>query len=880
MDCNTVGYFLSASYVCTQCYTGCARCTGTGSNQCTSCIQGSYYLQPSPNSNTCATSCPYGYEADETLAACVQCSSTQVWYNEKCLDSCPDGYVKSDSGGCGKCSDPNLAYFNHTCVTNCPLKNFRTYNNDINQYECESCYLGCDSCVDGTSSGCTGCSEGFFYFDNSCNTGCPSDMYANPISRTCELCQPPCLTCSKPNTNSCTSCPAGNFLLNGTCVTSCPSDYYQGFLGESEVFKVPACLPKLILKFELSLTTQARIININFNYGIVNMIQAIAQKIQIEIANTQIDDVLFVLSPVTESKIQFGYLGDQTYSPYSLLKVTIDLDTEDFNKNSYQQFQLLEKTATIQLKEIYTFSTAEQQLISSTSSATNYGGSTIATIQAVSSVAQGALSLSLMRLQIAGEIVQLLRLIAIRWPPNIAEYFATSYIDPTSIMLPVDFTGALNVQLEDRNHSMPRIFDEYELSPFFSENYNNELSNLLLWVSILGGGSILIGLLKKVLKEVTSKTSIPKKFDRKKKYRYYFIKLIHKLHQLMNRIEVFTLCNFLFVFLLSIYQPGILWSLLNMRYSSTLLEPPTVATRASLALGILFFLFFLALFGLVSTILLKNMKYLLQTADSSENSQREERIQRYQVLFEDVNRKKILQILFLPISLLKSLVSVAVLSLMTFSPMAQISIIWVLSTAFILYMMIYQPIREKRMRIITFLIELLSYGCVTLGLIFGIIERYVEVDATTAVEMGLLFLILTICSTLGGGILSLIQVLQLVKDIYEYVKEQRAKTKRVLPITDLEPQTKKIRLALSPEGRGKLIEEKVVETCERSLRSNLPSMVDIKELSEHAKMLESIGKLSPSFFEKGPKGQQLLGDLKEWWRSTQTFLRRDPAHHQ
>ena len=75
------------------------------------------------------------------------------------------------------------------------------------------------------------------------------------------------------------------------------------------------------------------------------MIQAIAQKIQIQIENTQVDDVLFVLSPITEFKIQFGYLGDQSYPPYSLLKVTIDLDTDDFNSNSYQQFRLVEKTA-------------------------------------------------------------------------------------------------------------------------------------------------------------------------------------------------------------------------------------------------------------------------------------------------------------------------------------------------------------------------------------------------------------------------------------------------------------------------------------------------------------------------------------------------------
>ena len=485
MDCTTVGYFLSASSVCIQCFTGCARCTGTASNQCTSCIQGTHYLQPAPNSNTCETSCPFGYGKNDTLAACIHCSARQqVWYNNICVDDCPDGYVQTNSGSCGKCSDSNLLYFNHTCVSSCPLKTFRVYNTYVNQYECKSCYVGCDTCVDGTFLGCSSCSEGFFFFDNACNTGCPTDKYANPLTRVCEQCQPPCVTCSKPNSNSCTSCPAGNFLLNGTCLTSCPVDYYQTFYsGEDGIYQHPICLPKLILKFDLSLTTQARV---NFNYGIVNMIQAISQKMQVQIADTQIDDILFVLSPLTQSKIQFEYLGDQYFPPNSFLKVTIDLDSDDFNSNSYQQFRIIEKTATIGLKEIYSFSPAEKQFISSTSTATNAGGNTVATIQAVTSVAQGALSMSLIRMQIVGEVVQLLRFINIRWPPNVKEYFASSHIDPTSIIIPVDFTRKLNDPLDDRNYSMPRVFEEYKPHPssarIIAMKCRTYYSGLLFWV--------------------------------------------------------------------------------------------------------------------------------------------------------------------------------------------------------------------------------------------------------------------------------------------------------------------------------------------------------------------------------------------------------------
>ena len=878
MDCTTAGYFIAANNVCTKCYTGCTRCTGAGSDQCTECLKGTYYLQPSPNPTKCATTCPFGYETNDALATCVQCSSTQVWYNQKCLNSCPEGFVKTDSGGCGKCSDSNLMYFNHTCVSTCPLKTFRGFNTYINRYECISCSLGCDTCVDETSSGCLTCSEGFFYHDNFCNIGCPSDMYANQISRACEQCQPPCVTCSNSSINSCTSCLPGNFLLNGTCVASCPADYYQNFLGENEVFKVPTCVPKLILKFDLSLTTQARIIDINFNYGIAKMIQTIAQKIQIEIADTQINNVLFVLTPLTESRIQFGYLGDQSYPPYSLLRVTINLDTDDFNKNSYQQFRLVEKTATIQLKEIYSFSAAEKQFIESTSAATNAGGSTIASIQAVSSVAQGAFSTSLIRLQIVGEIVQLLRLVAIRWPPNVAEYFANSHIDPTSIMLPLDFMGALNGPLEDRNYSMPRVFHEYEIPPFFSQNYNNELSNLLFWASLLIGGSILLNLLKKGLKKVTTKMDIPKRYDQKKKCRYHLIKLIHKLSQLINRIEDSTLWNFLLIFTLSIYQPAILWSLINMKYDSALLEPSTTSTRTSLALGIIFFIFFLTLLGFVSGVLLKNMKYLVHTGRISRNIQQEERLKKYDVLIEDFHRNKRLQILFLPISLMKSFVFVAVLALMSFSPMAQIATIWGLSTAFVLYMVIYQPLKVRWMRIMTLIIELLTYGCVTLAFIFGIIERCVDLDATTSDEMGFVFIILTIASTLTGVLISLIQVLLLIKDIFQYLKDRITNQKRVQPMTISALSELQI-LAFDPtpsiEMRENKFKDKVIEASETFLKSNPLSPPKSKDLSEDEKMFVALRKLSPTFFERWPKGKQRYLDLKEWWNSVRSEVSID-----
>ena len=315
MDClATLGYFLHSNGTCLKCYISCETCTGASNNQCTSCSQG-YYLQPLPNLITCETTCPYGY-------------------------------VTTSQRTCGKCSNNNQAYYNRTCVNTCPLATYQMLNTYQNQYECQPCYLGCDTCTSNDKYACSSCSEGFFYYNSTCSTGCPPDMYANPQTKVCEQCQPPCVTCSKPNAYSCTNCGQGYYLLNGTCVTDCPAAYYRGFLGDDNLLKVSACLPKLLLSFKLRLTTEARVINIEFNYGIVHMILAISRMFQIEIANTQIDSIFFSLSPLTKPTIKFEYLGDQYNSSFSLLNVMIDLDSDDNNSSIF----VLLMASTIQLK--------------------------------------------------------------------------------------------------------------------------------------------------------------------------------------------------------------------------------------------------------------------------------------------------------------------------------------------------------------------------------------------------------------------------------------------------------------------------------------------------------------------------------------------------
>ena len=818
----------------------CIECTS--STTCTACNQGRYLLDDGVNPPTCPESCPFFHVQDNTLGACAKCNSNQVFFNGSCLNSCPNLYIRTSIGGCAKCGN-NEFYYNRSCVSPCPLATFA----NMSIYECQSCYLGCESCVNKTKTGCLTCIEGYFYYNNTCNSGCPPDMYADTDKRICTACQPPCMTCSQPNNLSCTSCPSGYILLNGTCVTSCPITHYQGFLGEYPLYQIPACLPKLILSFNLSLAIDSRVIYIDFSYGILNIILSISQRMSIQIGNSVISPDFYVLSPETESKIKFHYLGDQYYPPLSLLNATIDLDT-DFNNDPYQKFRTVNKSATIQIKEIYPFTTTELQAISTTSNFTGVGGGAVATGQAVSSIAGGALSLSLVRMQVVGESVQLMRFFDIRWPPNVNQFFTESHIDPTSIILPINFLSQWNSNFEDTNTSMPRTYEEYEVTPFFTENFSNEISNLMLLLPIVVFGSLTINILKKGLQSLTRNMKTPKT-NARKTLREYYIVIMQSFSRLMNRIDDSILWNFNLIFFLSIFQPGIYWSLLNIRYSNSLLEPPTFHTNGALVIGIVDLVFNLLLATYVCKVIFSNIHYVLQTKESL----RPLHLKKYSNLFDDFDNNKRLQLLYVPLSLLRSFLFSTITALMNDYPFGQILSVWIITFVFILYMIIMRPLKDRWARRITIGVEIFAFGCMTFGLIFAIVAHFVEIDPTTLNEIGFAFITLSICSTFSGMILSLIQVMSLIKLIYVYVKARVKRRNEVRPLSLVEIQ--------SAEALGKEGMVRMRPRGDTARDASKPAIDDVN-------LIKKIGNLSPEIIEQTPEGKQILETLRAWWRGS------------
>ena len=765
---------------------------------------------------TCVDHCPNGLAADYSTGTCIDCAAINgtVLYNGSCISTCPAGYSLNNFGVCSVCPSSQY-YFNHSCVDACPPTTFASTS-----FQCEPCALGCESCTYDTNTSCIKCASGYYSLTGICVSGCPAGMYANPQTAACEGCASDCVTCSALSNAECTSCKTGFLLSSGLCVLNCPSDYYESFLGDPSSFQIPACLPRLNLVFNLTLKSNSRVVYINFNYSIADIIFAVTQFTQISIAKTQISELFYSLKLVSNATIEFEYLGDQYFPSLSVLNVTIAL-ADSFSNDPYQKFKMGNQTATIQLSEIYPFSQNELDVISNSAKAVSGIGGFIAGGQASAAVGngmQGSLSLSVVRMQILGELVQLLRFIDLDWPANVKEFFANAHIDPNSITIQMDLTLGWNDNLQDRNTSMPHVFQEYEVGPFFTENYSTELSNLFGFSSVAVFVVVVIYLLRKELPVLEARLSgnrvkrikvnlkspkLNKKMDEEKPSEdeeyveekkpgkicsQQLVRVIQKLKGYLEKATFKVLWNYAIMFFLTLYQPAMFWSQINFKYATMILEPPTYYTRGSLAIAVVFFIFNVGLFSFVLFVTRKNFKHILAPGDSADLPPH---LEAYKVLFEDFNNKSRLQILYASLDMARSfiyMISIAVIP----NAIAQMTLLSIFSLTFVLYMIICQPLKEKWIRRITLSVEIFAFACLSIGLALAIIANHATIDPATRIEIGTVFMVFSLLMTITGGLLTLIQVIEIVIPIIKFVRKLlRRRRASVSPITvaELRPQS-------------------------------------------------------------------------------------------
>uniref|UniRef100_A0A3Q4AME9 SPC3 n=1 Tax=Mola mola TaxID=94237 RepID=A0A3Q4AME9_MOLML len=198
---------------CKRCYSSCETCTGSRSDQCTSCQAGHHLTE---GTNTCTAICGDDYYLDHEANMCRKCS-------EDCL-KCTSYSI------CTECK-PGTSLQGNRCQQSCEAG----FYYDGQEGVCQACHHACATCAGAGVGSCNRCAEGYLMEEWRCVSSCSAGFYATNVSvlSLCALllrCDASCLTCEGPSRGNCSSCSSGHSLQEGVCVvnTECTDGQYQG----------------------------------------------------------------------------------------------------------------------------------------------------------------------------------------------------------------------------------------------------------------------------------------------------------------------------------------------------------------------------------------------------------------------------------------------------------------------------------------------------------------------------------------------------------------------------------------------------------------------------------------------------------------------------
>nr|XP_029512291.1 proprotein convertase subtilisin/kexin type 5-like [Oncorhynchus nerka] len=205
---------------CKRCFSSCEICTGSRSDQCTTCRAGHYLTE---GTNSCTASCGDNYYLDHGANMCRKCS-------ENCL-RCTSANI------CTECKS-GTSLLGNRCQRSCGPG---SYHNE-QESTCEPCHEACATCAGAGIEACNQCADGYLMEEWRCVSACSVGFYATDSSpqktsdgpRICRRCDSSCLTCVGAGKGNCSSCAGGYSLLDKVCMVStvCGDGEYQDSHGK------------------------------------------------------------------------------------------------------------------------------------------------------------------------------------------------------------------------------------------------------------------------------------------------------------------------------------------------------------------------------------------------------------------------------------------------------------------------------------------------------------------------------------------------------------------------------------------------------------------------------------------------------------------------
>ena len=211
---------------CVPCHASCATCVDNTFTGCKSCKFAGTSLS-APSGGSCSCGSQFAPQSPVTVA-CVPCHVSC----KTCSDGTPEG-CKSCSFADTTLSNPNGGHC--SCGSNFAPQSPVTI-------ACVPCHSSCQTCANGTHSGCKSCKVATATLDNALGGTCfcgPTYVPQSPAISACIPCYPSCQTCVVDSIMGCKSCKVATAILSGLDGGFCSCG--DGFVPQEPVLN--ACVP-------------------------------------------------------------------------------------------------------------------------------------------------------------------------------------------------------------------------------------------------------------------------------------------------------------------------------------------------------------------------------------------------------------------------------------------------------------------------------------------------------------------------------------------------------------------------------------------------------------------------------------------------------------
>ena len=492
--CSEGYYPDSITNQCLPCDQSCSFCVTSGASQCLSC-KTNFYFQSTIIPTFCISSCPLHSYLNTTNNTCLPCYLTCLTCSGpsamECIICLPyPSYLFLISSAPSQCVCPVGYYF------------------DSSEVSCQICDESCKSCSGMGTADCHTCNNSLYLQSangpNYCKIDCKEGFYQYSWNRTCLNCDDSCKTCKYLGLNNCLTCPDGLFLqvppgpsycrsscLSGfyqdnstneckicdiSCVEcingsntgcfSCSNNYYFETYNVSNNISLGKCVLKntIVPSLRNGSTSLSYIMKFSSNYSYVYSFYSNKTTISIEgIENssytfkiTQIleTDIWIIDFTVNFSIINYPLMCVNLNPPHEILS-NFSLKLSNYTLYNRMQYYYYLKSSIINIINVTKTITNDLNSISSNSYFAN-------NIFAISSS-------YIFQTMIVMDMIKFLRYLDIKYPENVLVIFQASF--PIGDLIP-----NIYLPVDEKEDKMPKIFQDYSISPY---NFNNAGNNLI-----------------------------------------------------------------------------------------------------------------------------------------------------------------------------------------------------------------------------------------------------------------------------------------------------------------------------------------------------------------------------------------------------------------